>query len=389
MPERPDYDVIVVGAGPAGLMASRRAAEGGARTLLLERENSLGRKPCGEAVSISTLKDAGVRGKKFIRNRVEIFRVHAPDEEKYVDIHSRKLGTAGFVIEKGLFLKELAYLAVRKGVEVRMGTPLLDLKREEDGWRVLVKSGGERKTLGGKIVIGCDGVNSLVARRALGNRNQEIIPCFQYKMVNCGVGDPHTLEVYLGREVAPGGYVWIFPKDGGEANVGIGVRGAPAKPYLDRFLSSHPELFGKAGVVEVGAAPVPVGGEIEKVVGEGVMVCGDAGGQVIPLTGGGIHSSVVAGKVAGEVAGEAVRDGTGLEEYPRRYEEWSERISRSLKVLRLIEKLSDKELNQLADLLTGQDVVDLANGTNLKRVGRKLLRHPHFALRLARGLLGG
>lgn len=381
--------MIVVGAGPAGLMASRKAAEAGACTLLLERENSLGKKPCGEAVSVSTLEDAGVKGGKFIRNRVEIFRVHAPDERKYVDILSRKLGTAGYVIEKGLFLKELAYLAAKRGVEMRMGSPVLDLRREEGGWVVLAKHGSERKKFRGKIVIGCDGVNSVVTGKALRVKKPEIIPCFQYKMVNCGVEDPHTLEVYLGKEVAPGGYVWLFPKDGGEANVGIGVRGAPAKPYLDRFLSSHPELFGRAGVVEVGAAPVPVGGEVERVVGEGVMVCGDAGGQVIPLTGGGIHSSVVAGKVAGEVAGEAVKGDRELQEYPRRYEEWSERISRSLKVLRLIEKLSDKELNQLADLLTGQDVVDLANGTNLKRVGRKLLRHPHFALRLARGLLGG
>ncbi|MCQ8898554.1 MAG: hypothetical protein NQU48_03850, partial [Hadesarchaea archaeon] len=140
---------------------------------------------------------------------------------------------------------------------------------------------------------------------------------------------------------------------------------------------------------EAGAAPVPIGGQLERVVGEGVMVCGDAGGQVIPMTGGGIHSSLVAGGVAGEVAGKAVRGEAVLEEYPRRYGEWSERISRSLKVLRLIEKLSDGELNQLAGILTGQDVVDLANGTNLKRVGRKLLRHPRFALRLARGLLGG
>ena len=208
-------------------------------------------------------------------------------------------------------------------------------------------------------------------------------------MVNCKLQNPHMLEAYLGREVAPLGYAWMFPKDLEEVNVGIGTRGVPARYYLDRFVKSHPEIFEGANVVEIQAAPVPVGGEVREVVGDGILLCGDAAGQVIPLTGGGIHSSIVAGKIAGEVAGEAIEEGVDLDEYPKRYSSWSKRISNSLKALRLIERLSDSELNQLAGVLTGEDIVDLANGMNLRRVGKKLLRHPRFAVRLARSLLKG
>ena len=130
-------------------------------------------------------------------------------------------------------------------------------------------------------------------------------------------------------------------------------------------------------------------GQIEKIVDGGVMVCGDAAGQVIPLTGGGIHSSIVAGKVAGEVAAEFLGGKTkSLEEYPKRYTYWTKRIRDSLKALKVIEKLTDRELNQLADVLSGTDVVDLASGIDVRRVALKLLKHPYFALRIAKSLLG-
>jgi len=166
------------------------------------------------------------------------------------------------------------------------------------------------------------------------------------------------------------------------------VRGAPAKPYLDRFIERHSEMFGGAQVVEVKAAPVPIGGQVSRIHGEGVMLCGDAAGQVIPLTGGGIHSSIVAGKIAGELAGRSIAEGRrSFPEYPKSYAPWSERIYRSLTALRLIENLEDGDLNMLAEVLDGRDIVDLANGFDLARVGAKLSKHPAFAERLGKALL--
>jgi digeranylgeranylglycerophospholipid reductase len=120
------------------------------------------------------------------------------------------------------------------------------------------------------------------------------------------------------------------------------------------------------------------------------MLCGDAAGHVLPLTGAGIHTSLAAGKIAGKVAGQAATRGNVAPiEYQRTYNSyWGKRISKSLHALRLIEKLSDEDLNQLAAILDGQDIVDLADGLNLERVGKKLMEHPAFARRLADALVG-
>ena len=386
-----NYDVIVIGAGPAGLMAARKASETGASVLILEKDKTLGTKVCGEAASSSTLKDAEIEpSPRFIANTIQSISVHAPDENKTVEIHSEELGfSEGYIFEKTIFLRELASLAVKKGAEIWVRSEARDVATTDGGYTVTVNRFGQNITVKAKVLIGCDGINSMVAKKFFKREGYDVIPCIQYKLVNCNLGDIHTLGFYLGREVAPLGYAWVFPKSGDEANVGIGVRGVPAKPYLDRFIANHSEKFEKTKIIEVDAAPVPIGGQIRKMVNGNILLCGDAAGQVIPMTGGGIHTSIVAGRIAGGVAGKAALSGKlDPKEYPTKYRYLSKRIDDSLTTLRLIEKLTDPEFNQLAEILTGQDIIDLANGMNMERVGKKLLDHPHFAERLAEALLG-
>jgi len=387
----PRFDVVVVGGGPAGLMAARKAAEKGARVLLVEKEFNLGVKPCGEAVSASTLVDAEIQpSQKFIVNRIKGFRVYAPDESKHVDIWSEELGFGeGYILEKPIFLRELASRAAKAGAEIWMRCEVLDVERfPGGGFRLKVNRLGETLTVDARFLLGCDGVASIVARRFFDRKGYEVIPCIQYRMVGCRIDEPRVPAAYVGSMVAPKGYVWVFPKSEEEANVGIGVRGFPAKPFLDKFVEKHPEIFRGARIVGIGGAPVPIGGQIPKIYNRDIMLCGDAAGQVIPLTGGGIHSSIVAGKIAGELAGIAsVEGGADFSEYPKRYSYWSDRIAKSLIALRLIENLGDEGLNRLAEILDGRDIIDLANGLNLERVGAKLSKHLDFAERLGKALL--
>ncbi len=385
-----EYDAVVVGAGPAGLMAARKIARKGFSALILEKERDLGTRACAEAVSSSAFETAEIPpSSSLISNTIHGAYVFPPDESKMVKISGEY---RGYILNKPLFLYALASEAASAGSEIQMRSEVKGINIEGGVAKSLVyERKGELRTVGFRYLVGADGVGSVVARSCgfdLGG--YEIIPTIQYVMVNCRIPERNMIRVYLGNEVAPLGYVWVFSKNEYMANVGIGVRGKPAKPYLDRFIAGHPEFFGNAKVIKEGGGGVPVGGQIRELVKGNVVLCGDAAGQVIPITGGGIRSSMAAGSIAGEVVAQAIEAGdpSVLRDYSVRYSEpWGSRISKSLKVLRVIETLPDDDLNTLGDLLSGEDIIDLANGLDVKRVAAKLMLHPMVAVRIASRLI--
>ena len=386
------YDAVVVGAGPAGLMAARKIAKKGFSVLILEKDKDLGIKACAEAVSSSVFDTAEIPiTPSVISNSIDGAYVYPPDESKGIKVTG---GTyKGYILNKPLFLYALASEAVSAGARLEMRSEVQQVSQEKDGRRgtVTYEQKGEMKEASYKILVGADGLGSKVARCCGFNASSiDIIPTIQYVMVNCNISEKGIVRFYMGNEVAPMGYAWVFAKNEYIANVGIGVRGKPAKQCLDKFIASHTEFFGKASVIKEGGGGVPVGGQLAEVVKGNVLLCGDSCGQVIPITGGGIRSSMGAGAIAGENAALALEsnDLSPLKRYPAQYSEyWGTRINNSLKTLKLIERLSDDELNQLGGAINGDDVVDLANGLDAKRVASKLMRHPVLALKIASKLL--
>lgn len=376
------YDIIVVGAGPAGTSAAKAAARKGAKVLLMERcPVIMANKPCGEATSQATFKTAGIDPKPSIVIHKVYAQVYAPNM-KYVEIKD-----VGFLINKSLFIQEIAAQAAEAGADIHVREEALDVWRE--GSKMKVRT--NRDEYDATVVIGADGYGSRVARSLGVKERSEPIPTLQYIMANCKIEYPDVVRFFLGNDIAPGGYAWIFPRSEKVAGVGIGVRGASAKLYLDRFVKRFEKELGNAKILDYRGAPVPVGGMIKNCVLDGAILVGDAAGCVIPLTGAGIHSSIAAGLAAGDVAADAAFEGNAsksrLSEFYDRYSAWIDRINKSLKVMRALEKMTDEELNMLQEVLDASDILDLANGLNVRRVAMKLLSHPIFAIKLARLLL--
>ena len=118
------------------------------------------------------------------------------------------------------------------------------------------------------------------------------------------------------------------------------------------------------------------------------MLTGDSAGQLIPATGAGIHSGIESGKIAGEVAAKAVEEGNVSAKRLSAYEErfdiiWGERIRESRKVVEMLDRFSDENLNTLAKVITNEDVLNLANGTSVARtLTRIVARSPKGIINL-------
>ena len=369
-------------------MAAWTAAKQGAHTLLLEKETSAGRKPCAEGILSEALEDAQVSPEReFAAHRITGAFLYPPDEKKRV-----RVGGDGYILDKPAFLTSLAARAVAAGAEVAYGSRVDRVSRDNGYVVVEGNRSSQPFSLRAKAIVGCDGTRSILARQFFPRRNYSVIAAFQYDMFDCQLEDESTLEIFIGHKKAPAGYIWIFPKGNGTANVGIGLKGSGAKSLLDKFIQEHPRAFANAKVDRSQAAPVPVGGEVENYVTDNMMLCGDAAGQVIPLTGAGIHTSVVAGKIAGDVAGKAAVEGElgakRLSAYKERFDAvWGEKISNSLRALESFERFSDDELNIITDFLDGQDLVDMAHGFSPSKAVGLMLRHPILAMKVAHQLM--
>ena len=173
---------------------------------------------------------------------------------------------------------------------------------------------------------------------------------------------------------AGGGYAWIFPKGDDIANVGIGINdhkgGKAPIEYLNEFIE-HSPLLDDAQAVELNVGGDPVGGLIENLYGDNILVCGDAAGQVDQVTGGGIILGMLGGRAAGIAAANAVRDNDcskeRLKEYEALYDEATFKAMPKIAVIKdLIDSFSDDDLNEIIEYFAALDLKGLSRSDAIK-----------------------
>lgn len=383
-----NYDVIVVGVGPAGAMAAKAASKAGASVLALDRRKELGAPVrCGEGIGLHWMEELGVKvPPKAVSQEISGSLLIAPDLNKTVKIQTTE--TKGYVVDRKVFDKELGIEAARAGADVMVKTEVTAVLKEAgkvSGIRANVM--GEEREFRAPVVIACDGGESTVARMAGINSVATLYDTdfgVEYEMVNVECQD--LIEIFFSKKYSPRGYVWIFPKGKDVANVGVGIGGleAPnAKHYLDKFIADYQERLGKAQTVAVKGGTIPVGAPMKEIVTDGLMVAGTAAHQVDPIHGGGICLAMEAGKIAGEVAGEAVEakkfDKAFLSAY---YGRWSKRreakLLKRLALRKALEQLNDDDFQAVFDVLTDDDVDKLLKGNYAPVVAKVLVRRPQL-----------
>ena len=339
-----EWDVIVVGAGPAGGLSALAPAQAGLRTLVLEKRPIVGLPiQCGEYMPENEELRAMLQRARDIDTIFEFppslkalecptITLTSPKKRSYV------FDFRGFSTWRNLWDQHFIERSVRAGAVLRKRQNFLGLVNGGTAaarWRgVEVLTDDGIKRYGAKAIIGCDGPHSLVAR-SLGFPKQVLTPA-----ASCDGGgkwEP-TVQLFFGP-IAPGGYAWVIPKCEG-ANVGVG--------YQTRFVGSGTNMrqvmrkfLGFIGAQEskTTGGYIPMEGPRPQTASGNVMLAGDSAGHVMATNGGGIPIAMIAGWIAGQQAVRMVKNGEDASPYES---EWRRQMGKELQTALRIKRMADR-----------------------------------------------
>jgi digeranylgeranylglycerophospholipid reductase len=303
------FDVVVVGAGPAGATAARFAASGGASTLLVDHRPELGHPvQCGEFLPApeeladlfdcrEVIDEAFSLPPETILRETSSMACVSPTGRRF------RFPLRGFTVSRRAFDKRLAIEAQGAGAELRFPAGVTGVHDD----RVQFAGGA---TVQARVVIGADGPISTVGR-SFGFS----VPRQMFRMITATAagGFPPEIDLYFGH-LAPGGYAWMIPR-ADDANVGLGVAHLPVGTTLDHLLDEFGEREGFGPLTERTRWWVPIGPPPESAVRGRALLVGDAANLVMATNGGGIPTAILSGRDAGVTAAAHVRSGTPLTEY--------------------------------------------------------------------------
>jgi len=375
-----ETDVLVIGAGPAGSSAAKHAAKGGAKVILIDKKSEIGSpKRCAEGISNNGLENLGITpNPKYIAKKIDGCRLVSPSgTDVWLTTEEIELPETGYTLERKVFDKFMAMDAAREGAEIKIKTLAKSLKKEGDSVILTCEHMGESFEIKAKIIIAADGPESHVSRWA-GLKNvtkaKNMESGIQFEMCGVEFERENIIEFYFGS-CAPGGYAWIFPKDDDIANVGLAViaedTDKSAYEHLKEFVANCPATQNAQAV----------GGLVKDLYGDNILVCGDAAGQVNPLTGGGIISGMNGGMYAGQVAARSIEEGDYSSKFLKEYEEIVDKelgkeMHKYLKVKEYALSLPDDELDSIADAFQDMDFEKISTTEivkNLVKVSPKAL----------------
>jgi digeranylgeranylglycerophospholipid reductase len=402
------YCAIVAGGGPAGLAAAEALARQGCATLVLEQNHEIGspiRTSGGsfidelEALDIPASLYHPIARVRFVSPGNSAVYNYARPRMCVIDVRGVFQFLAGRAVKAGAHVRvgvKVEGPLIENGVVVGVRAATVGVRSAAGG----LQSGGE--DLRSCVVIDATGYRSVLLKQAgldPGIRRFGVGAEYDMFAPHC---DQTEAVLFVGSELAPSGYAWVFPWGRHRVRVGVGIIHPDSHEQPDRYLDRLVASVERYGVNLRGAQPlehhaglIPSECYAARFAGDGILGVGDAAGQASSLLGEGIRWAIHAGKMAGEVAARAIEKGDvsreALAEFERR---WVKRYGRDLRIAHKINeriaRWDDRkwdERMEVLKLLTPDQFVE-ALKTNLTGgwLLRFLARNPR-ALAEAAGIL--
>ena len=325
----------------------------GFRVLQLEEHPAVG-KPV-ECTGLVSRRVIAMSRTSSVVNRVHGAHIYFPDDNS---IHIRK-DEETYVLERDRFDQDVSGLATGAGTDLRLSSTVRNVESGDEGVRVTFREDGDLREESAMAVIGADGANS-ITRKILfrGMKIGRVISAYQIDGA-VKMDDQDSVNVYLGSKYSKGFFGWAAPADDlsriGTAGFGMS---------REKFISIYSK-FGNPSKITITGGPIPIS-TLERTYGNRVLLAGDAGGIVKPLSGGGIYTGMLSGQKAAETLVSAYENQDFTPAFLRRYEKmWKDEIgkelSRDLRIQKMFARISDTSFNEMGRKLSSPGIMKLIN----------------------------
>jgi menaquinone-9 beta-reductase len=354
--DKNNFDVVIVGAGPAGSCCAIKLAGSGLRVALVDKASFPRDKICGDALNIDVVNQLAYMDEKLsdafakIAGKTASYGINV-FSDKYdsfaIPLYHNKLKSCGYVMKRYEFDNFLyQYAKAQPGIECFENCMVQHI--EEAGSSVTITAGAMQ--LQAKMLVGADGAHSIIAKKLAKQKVEKehySAGLRQYYKGVTGFHNDNLIELHFLKEIAPG-YFWMFPMPGGGANIGIGMNSAEVakkklnlRKIMHTLITEHPQIkerFRNATALEtVKGYGLPLGGKKRALSGDNFLLVGDAAALIDPLSGEGIGNAVRSGRIAAQHISGCFANNDFSASYNRAYDKliyekmWHEfRISRLL-----------------------------------------------------------
>lgn len=397
-----DYDIVVVGAGPAGSSAAFSAAKNGAKVALIEKEEAIAQTVRTSGVTwIDTIKEFEIP--KNCYNPIKNYGFCSLNNKVMI---KDKIPRAA-VLDVRETYRWLAKKAEQEGADLFVQTNVTDVIKNNDEKISGVKATklNQEIVFNAKIVIDASGFQSVIAKSlGLVNQWKRFGVGAEYE-VNAENINSDTWWLMVGKDYSPVGYAWIFPVSKKIVRIGVGV-GKPEsgvdpterlKQIIEKKLGPIKEL-GIITKIEFHYGLIPNEGLSRKTVYDNLILVGDSAGQANPLILEGIRYAIRYGRVAGDIASNAIKSGDTSEKSLKKYEIiWRNAIQSKINSASKVQSrwlgLSDEEWDKELDIiseLSAEEFLDFIKADfGLSSIVKLATHHPKLAVRQLFNLVKG
>jgi digeranylgeranylglycerophospholipid reductase len=351
-------EAVVVGGGPVGSYTALSLSRLGVATIVFEEHAEIGvPSHCAGHLSIRSLRNLGLYPLPdgIVENTFSRANFHSPAGTTFSVRLKRPVTCA---VNRGLFDKLLAEKAEAAGSEYRLSSRVTSLKLNKCFVRgVNVEQNGVVEPVAAKVVVDAEGISSrLIRETGLQRLNGAgLVYAVEAEVDNVANVETDAVEVFVGKNYAPGFYAWVIPRRDGTAKVGLAAKSGNPRELLKRLMFKHPiasRMLSKSGILKTAFHPVTLGGPIPKSYANGFLAVGDVASQVKPTTGGGIIFGLTCAQHAAETVSEAIRRGDVgvdcLQEYQKRcLDELGFDFNVMLRARRFLDLLSDEKIDEV------------------------------------------